>query len=107
MKKQKVSKMENENEIGNNEAVATGYTLEIEEEGKTRVWMNLEEFMNYLHDNNHQLYCEVLDYVSGSIANDHKLNLNWGDGDWDSDDMGNMAVCLTDKDLSDEKTKGE
>ena len=72
------------------------------EEGKTKVWMNFEEFSKYLHDNNYQLYCEVLDYVSESIAKDHKLNLNWGDGDWDSDDKGSKAVCLTDKDLSDE-----
>ena len=68
------------------------------EEGRTMVWMNLEEFSQYLHDNNYKLYCEVLDYVSESIANDHKLFLNWGEGDWVGDDNGNKAVCLTDKD---------
>jgi len=72
------------------------------EEGKTKVWMNLEEFTQYLHDNNYQLYCEVLDFVSENIANDHKLYLNWGDGDWDGDDKGNKAVCLTKKDPLDE-----
>jgi len=71
------------------------------EEGKTKVWMNFEEFTQYLHDNNYQLYCEVLDYVSKNIANDHKLFLS-EDGDWDSDDKGNKAVCLTEKDPLDE-----
>lgn len=69
-------------------------------ENKSQVWMNIKEFIRYLHDNNYKLYCEVLDYVSASIAKDKGLFLDEEKGDWDCNDDGTKyAVNLTDKDI--------
>ena len=69
-----------------------------ESENKTQAWMNLREFMDYLHDKNYRMYCDVLDYVSASIADERGLYLDPEEGDWDGDDKGRMAVNLTDTD---------
>ena len=68
-------------------------------ENKSQVWMNLREFISYLHDNNNKLYCEVLDFVSASVAKEKGLFLDDEEGEWASADDGTkMAVNLTDKD---------
>ena len=68
-----------------------------ESENKTQRWFTLREFMDYLHENNYPLYCEVLDYVSGHVAKQRGLFVDWEGGDWDSDLHGRMCVNLTDK----------
>jgi hypothetical protein len=67
-------------------------------ENKSKEWFNLREFTTYLRNKNNRLYCEVLHFVSASVAYEKELFLDPEEGDWDGDDNGRMAVCLTDKD---------
>lgn len=68
-----------------------------ESENKTTVGFTLREFIDYLHANNYNLYCEVLDYVSGHVAEERGLFLCGDEGDWGEDESGKVCVNLTDK----------
>jgi hypothetical protein len=70
-----------------------------ESENKTTVGFTLREFIDYLHANNYNLYCEVLDYVSERVAEERGLFLDSEKGDWGEDESGKVCVNLTDKDI--------
>ena len=78
-----------------------------ESENKTKVWFTLREFIDYLHENNYRLYCEVLDFVSERVEKERGLFLDPEEGDWGDDGDGRMYVNLTNVDPHPDITASE